>query len=332
MRRAQLKREAFKSDENVFRIEIEEDRDDKEEKEEKKKSGENEGGSIKKDSSKFKEYVPKDFSKQSKDSQDLKDSQNLQDLKDLKNSKDSPDSKDLKDSKDLQDSKDSLDSKDTKASKNSNVLKNSKDSRDSFKGELSLESKLKSNELRNSVRRLTLPVTNIELEQVSLKESLKNLAPPTSPLSFSFFNFNKRESRRPSITNIAIGKTIAPSLAGLFPDSTNFLNHDNIDLRRSLTDSNLSDNNNSSTTSNCLGDATFTDGEKKATSGRRWSRIPFLRGHDDSDRRSHHHLNIPIITFNGPATYGGHGRKFNFGIRRHSHLVSRPEKVLDFGK
>lgn len=292
MRKAQLKREAFKSDENVFRIEIEEEKEENEGEEEKKKDTES-NKSLMEENSKINknlhEFIPKD----------------------QENSKIKTDFNELI----------------PKDQENSNIKK---DFNEFIPKDLSLKidnkfEEIKANELRNSVRRLTLPVTNIELEKISLKGSLKNLSPATSPASFSFFNF-KTEKRRPSIANIAIGKSIAPSLAGIFPDPTNLLNHEGInngDLRRSLTDSNLSDNS----TGNNGDDVTSTDGQKKSSSGRRWSRIPFLRPQDDCIHRSHHHLNIPIITFNGPATYGGSGRKFNFGIRRHSHLVS--QEVLD---
>ena len=207
-------------------------------------------------------------------------------------------------------------------------------------------------EFRSCGRRLTLPVTSIELEQISFKKPVENLAAATAPVTSSIFNFNpeKRESissirrpsissgRRPSITNIAIGASIAPSLAGIFPDSSNLLNQEGIqngDLRRSITLSNLSEN--SATNS---ADDTISEDQRKTHGGRRWSRIPFLRPQDDCLNRSHHHhhhhhhqdhhqhqhglsLHVPTFTFTGPATDGGIGRKFNFGIRRHSHLVSR---------
>lgn len=225
------------------------------------------------------------------------------------------------------------------------TIKNSETSVDKVAREKFYKTRVRESEFRSSGRRLTLPVTSIELEQVSLKKSTENLTSATAPVTSAIFNFNpdKKGStssvskpsissgRRPSITNIAIGASIAPSLAGIFPDPCNLLSQEDIkngDLRRSITLSNLSESS-----ARNSADDTISDDQNKTHGGRRWSRIPFLKPQDDclnrSDHHDHHHhhhglsLHVPSFTFSGPATDGGIGRKFNFGIRRHSHLVSR---------
>ena len=193
---------------------------------------------------------------------------------------------------------------------------------------------------RNSRRRLTLPITSIELEQISSKQKSKeDLPPSTAPVTSSIFNFNSNREgsisscQRPSTTNIGVRASITPSLAGIFPDPCSFLNLKSITngiLRRSVTVSNLSEG--SSTNAS---DDTISENQRRSQGGRRWSRIPFLRPQDDclnrsQDHHHHHHglsLHIPTFTFTGPSSEGNFGRKFNFGLRRHSHLVSC--EVLD---
>lgn len=146
--------------------------------------------------------------------------------------------------------------------------------------------------------------------------------------------------RRPSITNAAIGSSIAASLVGASSGVSE-------SLVRSATPSSVSI---SSTVPS--DEVAQEDGPPRFRDGRRRSKLPFLRLHmpqphswsnvtaasdlDDNDRannrhnnynnRHHHHslgthfphIHVPSFTFAGDGT----SRKFNFGIRRHSQMVS----------
>ncbi|XP_024945713.1 kinase D-interacting substrate of 220 kDa isoform X2 [Cephus cinctus] len=156
--------------------------------------------------------------------------------------------------------------------------------------------------------------------------------------------------RRTSITNVAICSSIAPSLVGVFPGVPPSLlpvkpEAEDI-IYRSQTVSNLS------SSTNLSDDAILDD-----TSRGHKKRLSFLRLHipdppdwvngfhhqstiaeptDNEDDYSHHHhhhhhhhhtfgshfphIHVPTLTFTAPAS-DGTGRKFNFGIRRHSQTT-----------
>lgn len=140
-------------------------------------------------------------------------------------------------------------------------------------------------------------------------------------------------ARRSSITNAAISSSIGPSIIGIFPGASNNLVDGN--LRRSETFETLN----------------FEESANKDPKYRRWSRLPFLKGshhqhhpldevnglngdesksqqYDHQHHYHHHHhhhhhlphLHVPNFMLTGPSS-DGTGRKFSFGIRRHSHTV-----------
>ncbi|XP_023318600.1 uncharacterized protein LOC111694462 [Trichogramma pretiosum] len=161
------------------------------------------------------------------------------------------------------------------------------------------------------------------------------------------------QSRRPSITDVAICSSIGPSLAGIFPGAPGDLfSASGVDPASSpLLISTLR----RSSTYSALNEPIHLEEAVRDARGRRWSaRLPFLRGlYQDSrdsggeiesadddqlqlaqQRPKHHHhyhhhhhhhhhllphLHVPTfsVTDGGP----GQGRKFSFGIRRHSHAV-----------
>lgn len=132
-------------------------------------------------------------------------------------------------------------------------------------------------------------------------------------------------SRKSSIANAAIGSSIGPSLAGLFPGIPDdvLLGPPNLKRSASLAALNV--------------DTRSLDGAIRDSKGRRWSsRLPFMKpGSDDLDMdedlkrfQFHHlrhphlpHLHIPQFMISGPSSEGGYGRKFSFGLRRFSHTV-----------
>lgn len=192
------------------------------------------------------------------------------------------------------------------------------------------------------VRRQTMP--EISTDQLSRLSSNSLLSRPIESIN----------NRRPSITNVAICSSIGPSLAGIFPGAPSNLFIGTAD-DSSAASQLLSNLRRSATFSDLNGpldlEAAATDAR-----GRRWSsKLPFWRGlqHQDSKdstttensevqlvdqhRPKHHHhhyfhhhhhhhvlphLHVPTFSITGPTSEGsGTGRKFSFGIRRHSHTV-----------
>lgn len=139
-------------------------------------------------------------------------------------------------------------------------------------------------------------------------------------------------SRKSSIASAAIGSSIGPSLAGLFPGISNdvLLGPQNLKRSASLAVLNV--------------DTRSLDGAIRDSKGRRWSsRLPFMRpGSDDPDMdedlkrfQFHHlrhphlpHLHMPQFMVSGSSSEGGYGRKFSFGLRRFSHTV-RSAALID---
>ena len=159
--------------------------------------------------------------------------------------------------------------------------------------------------------------------------------------------------RRPSITNAAIGASIATSLVGVSGGVPRTILSSDITgelLGRSGTPSSIS-----ISSTNPSDDAGLEDSTSRfiGREGRRKSRLPFLKLHmpqphswanvtaaeevEDSEQSGHHnrhhhhhhsslgahfpHIHVPSFTFTGVGN-DGTGRKFSFGIRRHSQMVS----------
>ncbi|XP_058810678.1 kinase D-interacting substrate of 220 kDa B-like [Phymastichus coffea] len=135
--------------------------------------------------------------------------------------------------------------------------------------------------------------------------------------------------RRSSITNAAIYSSIGPSIASVFPGApSNFLSP-SPDAASQLVISNLR----RSATFVALAEPSALEEAVRDAKGRRWSsRLPFFRGfnqHDaigngtlDENKKHHHHLMLPHLHFPAIDSIGsGYGRKFSFGIRRHSHTT-----------
>lgn len=147
--------------------------------------------------------------------------------------------------------------------------------------------------------------------------------------------------RRSSIASAAICSSLAPSLASAFPGvPSNFLpnsqENNSFALRRSATISNISYNERDD---NRLEDVKIEDtinNGKNGNGGKRKLKLPFFHlqipetgwdidlGYHHHHHYHHHvfpHIHVPVITFTAP-TNDGTGRKFNFGIRKHSQTVS----------
>ena len=163
------------------------------------------------------------------------------------------------------------------------------------------DNKMADDNKMTATRRMTLPVISVKGSSVSLEEPETTIKPDKMSLGYDL-------ARRASVTNMAICCSIAPSLASLTPDLAG--------IRRSATENNLAE-----------------DCEKRRPS--RWQ-SPFLRLRIPEDKQvdwprdgdtcstsegllSHHHF-LPTLPFSAPSD--GTGRKFSFGIRRHSHVVS----------
>ncbi|XP_023245841.1 kinase D-interacting substrate of 220 kDa [Copidosoma floridanum] len=110
-------------------------------------------------------------------------------------------------------------------------------------------------------------------------------------------------------TSVAISSSIGPSIVGVFPGAPT-------DLLRSET----------------LAALALEEDVREARTSRWSARLPFLRGlqHNDDldDQHCHHHLphlHVPTFMITGPSSDGGSGtgRKFSFGIRRHSHTPQK---------
>ncbi|XP_025995855.1 kinase D-interacting substrate of 220 kDa B isoform X3 [Solenopsis invicta] len=179
-------------------------------------------------------------------------------------------------------------------------------------------------------RRLTLPMTNSDLNQ----STLHNPATEASQKSSTFDNILAGTSvnpiRKSSIANAAICSSLAPSLLGAIPGVPNsLLPNGDYNLQRSATLSNLS------TTTTISDDISIGRTRRGLRSFLRLH-IPELHPatwHDDEgyhhhlhNHHHHHHhhvfshIHVPTITFTAPAT-DGIGRKFNFAIRRHSQAT-----------
>ncbi|XP_017763227.1 PREDICTED: kinase D-interacting substrate of 220 kDa isoform X5 [Eufriesea mexicana] len=174
-------------------------------------------------------------------------------------------------------------------------------------------------------RRLTLPITNIDLNTKDVAKS------PTYEDILSGTSVNP--IRRSSIANVAICSSLAPSLLSAYPGIPNCL--------LPSTDEKEAEASNVLTN---IGDQVAG---KSGVSGLK-RKLPFLRlhipaqqpatswdeaeedlGHHHSHHHHHHHhhhhvfphFHVPTFTFTAPATDGESGRKFNFGIRRHSQTT-----------
>ncbi|XP_026671715.1 kinase D-interacting substrate of 220 kDa B isoform X3 [Ceratina calcarata] len=163
-----------------------------------------------------------------------------------------------------------------------------------------------------SQRRLTLPMTNV------LLNSRETLELPTYEGILS--GTSVHPIRRSSITSAAICSSLAPSLVSVCQGIPECL----------LPSGNGKDANESNVSAASEEHATETGGLR--------FKLPFLRLHipshaaedwgDDDDlhhSHQHHHVfshfHVPTITFSATATDGESGRKFNFGIRRHSQTT-----------
>lgn len=179
-------------------------------------------------------------------------------------------------------------------------------------------------------RRMTLPVINVRSASIGLENDDEEEEEEKSTGHF--------DCRRSSLTNVAIGCSITPSLAGIFPQVP-----DLVEFKRSATESNL-----------------LMKGETlEKRRGSRWaaSKLPFLNIQIPEDKQvdwsasrntssspldnrlfpqAYHqhyyalphipHIHVPSFNF---ANSDGFGRKFSFGIRRHSHAVSQ-QRCIQF--
>lgn len=184
----------------------------------------------------------------------------------------------------------------------------------------------------NPARRQTMPeISSEHLTKLSTKQTL---SVPPAP-------------RRPSITNLAITSSLGPSLAGIFPGApTNLFSSSDPESSQPLA-SNLR----KSASFSSLQDSLNLEEAAKDARSHRWSaKLPFFKLHhqdskdadetdaagDEEHQRKHHHhfhhhhhhlhglphLHVPSFLITGPLSNGsGTGRKFSFGIRRHSHAV-----------
>ncbi|XP_076638415.1 ankyrin repeat-rich membrane spanning isoform X1 [Colletes latitarsis] len=188
---------------------------------------------------------------------------------------------------------------------------------ESFESERDTVERSKGAEEATAKRRLTLPMTNVD--QIS-KDALK-IPTYDDVLSGTVVN----PIRRSSIANAAICSSLATSLISACPGIPTCLLP--------------------SGDENVASQPIVENVGKPGISGRRL-KLPFLRLHipehqpsaawdDEEDRHDHsyfhhhhhhhHHVfpyfHVPTITFTASAADGESGRKFNFGIRRHSQTT-----------
>lgn len=203
-------------------------------------------------------------------------------------------------------------------------LQTRQDSIKSSKNDVNCTNSKEEGNQRNTQRRLTLPAMNIDLDSGE-KTGTANYQNVLSGTSVN-------PIRRSSIANAAICSSLAPSLASAYPGVPNCL----------LPTSNENEQSNISSISEQIPERSGVTGLKM--------KLPFLRLHipasqpisgeeggeeEDANHHSHYHhhhhhhhhvfpyFHVPTFTFTAPATDGEPGRKFNFGIRRHSQTVSR---------
>lgn len=203
-------------------------------------------------------------------------------------------------------------------------LQTRQDSIKSSKNDVNCTNSKEEGNQRNTQRRLTLPAMNIDLDSGE-KTGTANYQNVLSGTSVN-------PIRRSSIANAAICSSLAPSLASAYPGVPNCL----------LPTSNGNEQSNISSISEQIPERSGVTGLKM--------KLPFLRLHipasqpisgeeggeeEDANHHSHYHhhhhhhhhvfpyFHVPTFTFTAPATDGEPGRKFNFGIRRHSQTVSR---------
>ncbi|XP_016843312.1 kinase D-interacting substrate of 220 kDa B isoform X3 [Nasonia vitripennis] len=199
-------------------------------------------------------------------------------------------------------------------------------------------------------RRQTMP--EISSDQLSMLGGKSSLAAPIETIN----------TRRSSITNVAICSSIGPSLAGIFPGAPSDLFTDSRMAESEPVPQLLASSLRRSVTFSTLNEPLTLEEAVRDARGRRWSsKLPFLRalqnqdsressttdnselqliGTQQSHRSKHHHhyhhhhhhhhhllphLHVPTFSITGPATDGssgsGTGRKFSFGIRRHSQTT-----------
>lgn len=203
-------------------------------------------------------------------------------------------------------------------------LQTRQDSIKSSKNDVNCTNSEEEGNQRNTQRRLTLPAMNIDLDSGE--------KPGTANYQNVLSGTSVNPIRRSSIANAAICSSLAPSLASAYPGVPNCL----------LPTSNGNELSNISSNSEQIPERSGVTGLKM--------KLPFPRLHipasrpisgeeegeeEDANHHSHHHhhhhhhhhvfpyFHVPTFTFTAPATDGEPGRKFNFGIRRHSQTVSR---------
>lgn len=197
---------------------------------------------------------------------------------------------------------------------------------------------INSQKLMNNIDYLENNMENINDDDKILKNSLVT---------------DKYSERRSSITNTAIGSSLAASLVGISTGVSNDLL--NLDRTRDTKSATASTNSVCSTGLNDeQDDNCFTN---RLLAYRRKSRLPLLRidmpqphswsnfdavhEQEEADNHSspnndsnvhHHHLHFPHIpvpsfSFTSTGPDGNPQRKFSFGIRRHSQMVSQAGKI-----
>lgn len=179
------------------------------------------------------------------------------------------------------------------------------------------------------LRRLTLPLVNVDL--------ISKHAPKSPTYENILSGTSVNPIRRSSIASAAICSSLAPSLLSACTGIPNCL----------LPSADQKEADASSVSSTSADIVEHSNG--RGVSGLKL-KLPFLRLHipvhhpgtgwtneeeGDLKHHSHHHhhhhhdhhvfphFHVPTFTFTAPAIDGETGRKFNFGIRRHSQTVSR---------
>lgn len=178
-----------------------------------------------------------------------------------------------------------------------------------------------------------------------------------SPMLLMDKNTNLRKC---SITNAAIGSSIATSLLGISDGTSRSILPTDLSVVHDTNGRSATPSSVSICSTNLSDDVNTYDSNVRFSTARRKSRLPFLRLHlpqphswsnvataaetDENDKSNHHnhenqqnhhhhhhhhsslgvhfpHIHVPSFTFTGSGTEGT-GRKFNFGIKRHSQMVS----------
>lgn len=199
------------------------------------------------------------------------------------------------------------------------------DTKEPITNNQSIKNSEEANQSNAAQRRSTLPTLNIDLNSKSVSNSPNYQDGQLSVLSGTSVN----PIRRSSIASAAICSSLAPSLVSASQGIPNCLLPISDEKEVSNVSTNIGDHGRSGIRLKLPFLKIHIPVQQPATSS--WSASKEDVGHHYSHHHHHHHhhhhvfphFHVPTFMFTATATDGTEsGRKFNFGIRRHSQMVS----------